>query len=186
MQSLYEHIVQIFAQAAFGILADQKLSFIDPSNPYISLPYLIIQALNQNLQPQKLRSMPPYIVRSLVSVVVSIFALSWPDNSPQGPSLVNTPITNMQRTLPVNSQRLSGNEADIASSSNESSAENIDLNSTYKNTTGPSSTIMTDNGLLTPGSFKQSSEVGTIRLAKTYVECLWNEGSKLLSSSKRL
>jgi hypothetical protein len=174
MQSLYEHIVQLFAQAAFEILTDQKLSFIDPSNPYASLPYLIIQTLNQNLLPKNLRNMPSNIVRTLVSVVVSVFALPWSDNNSQNnPSLATSSNTN---TLPAqnsnNNKKMSGNEADTTFSGNENSAENIDSKSTRKNT------IVTDSGLLTPGNLKQSSEVDILKLAKTYVESLWNEGWK--------
>ncbi|CAG8478616.1 21100_t:CDS:10 [Rhizophagus irregularis] len=165
MQSLYEHIIQLFAQSAIEILADPNMSFIDSSNPYISLPYLILHTLNQNLPPKNLRSMPSHIVRSLVSVVVSIFALPWPDNNSQS--------SKKQYNLPIrsssNNQKMSGNETD-----NETSAGDID--SKYKNTR-PSLNKIND-GLLTPGSIRQSSEIDILRLAKTYIEYLWNEGWK--------
>jgi hypothetical protein len=165
MQSLYEHIVQLFAQAAIEILADPDMSFINPSNPYISLPYLILQTLNQNLPPKNLRSMPPHIVRSLVSVVVSFFALPWPDNNSQSSKKQNNlPIQNLN-----NNQKMNGNETD-----NETSAGDIDLK--YKKTR-PSINVIND-GLLTPGSLKQSSEIDILKLAKIYIEYLWNEGWK--------
>ncbi|RIA93880.1 hypothetical protein C1645_873837 [Glomus cerebriforme] len=156
MQSLYEHIIQLFAQASIEILADPNLSLIDPSNPYVSLPYLILQVLNQNLPLKNLRDMSPHVVRSLVSVVVSIFALPWPDNNPHGQT---TKIPVQSSNVTNNDQKMSGNDTN-----NEPS-------------TRPSLNRMTD-GLLIPGSLKQSSEVDILKLAKTYIEILWNEGWK--------
>jgi hypothetical protein len=66
---------------------------------------------------------------------------------------------------------VSGNETSTIVSGND---KNIDLKSTGQK---PSLAKTTD-GLLTPKSMKQSSETDVLKLAKIYVEYLWNEGWK--------
>ncbi|CAJ0834999.1 1470_t:CDS:2, partial [Entrophospora sp. SA101] len=91
MTSLYEHVVQLFSQAAFEMLSDPKSSIIDQNNPFSSLPYLILNILYNKLPPKDLRRMSPQVIRSLISVLVSIFTLSWPELAPQRSSSLSTP-----------------------------------------------------------------------------------------------
>ncbi|CAG8564091.1 484_t:CDS:10 [Funneliformis caledonium] len=164
MQSLYEHIIQLFAQAAFEMLVDPISSFIDPSNPYNSLPHLILQTLNQYLPSKNLKNISLHVVRSLINVVVSIFALSWSDTSTRSLSLTA-------------SNKQNNNHSNQKTSGNESGTENEHSRSSSKGSAGQNLTITSD-GLLTPGISKQSSEIDVLKLAKNYVESLWNEGWK--------
>ncbi|CAI2174454.1 19165_t:CDS:10 [Funneliformis geosporum] len=174
MQSLYEHIIQLFAQASFEMLVDPISSFIDPSNPYNSLPYLILQILNQYLPAKNLKNISSHVVRSLINVVVSIFALSWADISPRSSSLSTS---NKQNNIPVQSYNDHSNQKTNGSEPGTENENYINLRPSSKGSAG-SNLATTSDGLLTPGGSKQSSAIDVLKLAKDYVESLWNEGWK--------
>ncbi|CAG8512982.1 2272_t:CDS:10 [Paraglomus brasilianum] len=107
MKSLYEHVIQLFAHASFGILTDLS-SFSLPSTPSIphilsptnttapslppshSLAYLILKTLHNNISPKTLKDTSAHVVRSLVSVAVCVLAVYPPENT----SYINSKTTN--------------------------------------------------------------------------------------------
>ena len=107
MKSLYEHVIQLFAHASFGILTDLS-SFSLPSTPSIphilsptnttapslppshSLAYLILKTLHNNISPKTLKDTSAHVVRSLVSVAVCVLAVYPPENT----SHINSKTTN--------------------------------------------------------------------------------------------
>ncbi|CAG8491541.1 9632_t:CDS:10 [Paraglomus occultum] len=107
MKSLYEHVIQLFAHASFGILTDLS-SFSSPPSPSIphilsptnttapsvspshSLAYLILKTLHNNISPETLKDTSAHVVRSLVSVAVCVLAVYPPEST----SYINSKTTN--------------------------------------------------------------------------------------------
>jgi hypothetical protein len=82
MQELLEHVIHLFAKAAFDILLDPESCMIDLSKPQDSLPYLILNVMNQHLMPANMQSMTPGLVKSIAKTVVSVFALMTAEGMP--------------------------------------------------------------------------------------------------------
>ncbi|CAG8440635.1 13586_t:CDS:10 [Ambispora gerdemannii] len=93
MQLSHEHVIQLFAQAAFEILADTKSGDIGTTYGIETLPYYILKILNQSLPAKNLRNISSHVVKSLVSVIISIFSLQFQDSAlPRSSSLSTSTV----------------------------------------------------------------------------------------------
>lgn len=153
MKSLYEHVIQLFAHASFGILTDLS-SFSSPPTPSIphilsptnttapslppshSLAYLILKTLHNNISPETLKDTSAHVVRSLVSVAACVLAVYPPES-----------------TSPINSKMTNSEEK-----------KNMGMDN-YSN-------IRDDK----ENEYKKEESIAVISMAKKYVEGLWMSG----------
>ncbi|CAG8443207.1 2888_t:CDS:10 [Ambispora leptoticha] len=112
MQSLYEHVIRLFAQAAFEILADTKSGDIGIE----TLSYYILKILNQSLPAKNLRNISSHVVKSLVSVIISIFSTQSQDSTiPRSSSLSTSTIDfNAQNSSTLKSSPIESHAPEMA------------------------------------------------------------------------